>query len=170
MKPIIRTDMLYLDENNRSPVIYDDNHIGCNFKVGHYVLIRQNNSIGDNVSIGSYTEVAYGCIIDDGVRIHSQCFICECSVLKRGCWIGPKVALINDDYPRTRNIKMAPTIDEYAIIGANSTIMPGIHIGKYALIGAGSVVTKDIPNGEVWVGNPAVFLKKRDDINAYSTL
>ena len=30
------------------------------------------------------------------------------------------------------------------------------------MIGAGSVVTKDVPAGELWVGNPAKFLKKVD--------
>lgn len=28
------------------------------------------------------------------------------------------------------------------------------------MIGAGSVVTKDVADGEVWVGNPAKFLRK----------
>jgi acetyltransferase-like isoleucine patch superfamily enzyme len=34
-------------------------------------------------------------------------------------------------------------------------------IGEGALVGAGSVVTKDIPDGEIWVGNPARFLRKK---------
>ena len=28
------------------------------------------------------------------------------------------------------------------------------------MIGAGSVVTKDVPIGELWVGNPAKFIRK----------
>jgi acetyltransferase-like isoleucine patch superfamily enzyme len=30
------------------------------------------------------------------------------------------------------------------------------------MIGAGSVVTKDIPTGELWFGNPAKFVRKID--------
>jgi acetyltransferase-like isoleucine patch superfamily enzyme len=30
------------------------------------------------------------------------------------------------------------------------------------MIGAGSVVTKDVPAGELWVGNPAKFVRKID--------
>jgi UDP-2-acetamido-3-amino-2,3-dideoxy-glucuronate N-acetyltransferase len=32
------------------------------------------------------------------------------------------------------------------------------------MIGAGSMVTKNIPAGEVWVGNPAHFVKKVGDV------
>ena len=39
-------------------------------------------------------------------------------------------------------------------------IICGVTIGEGALIGAGSVVTKNVPAGEVWVGNPAKFLRK----------
>ncbi|MCS3108485.1 hypothetical protein NXV07_10255 [Bacteroides fragilis] len=37
-------------------------------------------------------------------------------------------------------------------------------IGENAMIGAGSMVTKNIPAGEVWVGNPAHFVKKVGDV------
>lgn len=46
-------------------------------------------------------------------------------------------------------------------IGARVTILPGVHIGNGCVIGAGSVVTKDIPDYEIWGGNPARFLKSR---------
>ncbi|MBQ0088170.1 MAG: N-acetyltransferase, partial [Prevotellaceae bacterium] len=52
---------------------------------------------------------------------------------------------------------------EGASIGAGSTILCGITIGENAMIGIGSVVTKDVPAGEVWVGNPAKFLKKKEE-------
>ena len=40
-----------------------------------------------------------------------------------------------------------------------------IHVGKGAFIGTGAVVVKDIPSEEVWVGNPAKKIKKRNDNN-----
>ena len=46
-------------------------------------------------------------------------------------------------------------VGERTFIGANSTIMPGVTIGKRCVIGAGSVVTKDIPDGSVACGVPA---------------
>ncbi len=46
-------------------------------------------------------------------------------------------------------------------LGANVTICNSVTIGKNSIVGAGSVVTKDIPAGEIWAGNPAKFIKKR---------
>ena len=47
-------------------------------------------------------------------------------------------------------------------IGRNVTILPGCKIiGTGCVIGACSVVTKDIPDYEVWAGNPARFIKRR---------
>ena len=40
-------------------------------------------------------------------------------------------------------------------IGAHAVILPGVTIGDGALIGAGSIVTKSIPAGQTWHGNPA---------------
>lgn len=45
-------------------------------------------------------------------------------------------------------------------IGAHATILKGVTIGETSIIGAGSVVTKDVPAGEIWAGNPAKFISK----------
>lgn len=45
-------------------------------------------------------------------------------------------------------------------VGANSVILPGVHIGDNSVIGAGSVVTKDIPANVVAVGNPCRVLRE----------
>ena len=46
-------------------------------------------------------------------------------------------------------------------VGMNTIIANSVTIGDNSVIGAGSIVTKDIPEGEVWAGNPAKFIKKR---------
>ena len=47
------------------------------------------------------------------------------------------------------------TIGERCLIGANSTVLPGIKIGFDVIVGAGSTVTKNIPEGDVWTGAAA---------------
>ena len=53
------------------------------------------------------------------------------------------------------------TIEAHAFIGVRAMIMPGINVGKNAVVGAMSVVTKDIPPGEVFAGNPACKIGER---------
>jgi len=52
-------------------------------------------------------------------------------------------------------------IKDGAFIGLGSIILTGVTIGKNSIIGAGSVVTKDVPDGEIWIGNPA---RKLEDL------
>lgn len=50
------------------------------------------------------------------------------------------------------------TIGNNCFVGARSIILPGVHVGDNSIIAAGAVVTKDIPEGQVWGGNPARFI------------
>ena len=52
-------------------------------------------------------------------------------------------------------------IKRHAWIGARTIICQGVTIGENAVVGAGSVVTKDIPDNEIWAGNPARYIKMR---------
>lgn len=59
-------------------------------------------------------------------------------------------------YVKEKLIKSAPIIiDDDVWIGANVTILPGVHIGKCAIIGAGSVVTEDVEGYCIYAGVPA---------------
>ncbi len=52
------------------------------------------------------------------------------------------------------------SIGDGVFIGAGTYIMKGVHIGTHSIIGAGSVVTSDVPDYEIWAGNPARFIRK----------
>lgn len=52
-------------------------------------------------------------------------------------------------------------IGEDAFIGTGAIILGIAMIGKGAIIGAGSVVTRDVPEFEVWAGNPARKIGER---------
>ena len=58
-----------------------------------------------------------------------------------------------------------PTIiGSYVFLGINCIIMPSCKtVGDYSVIGAGSVVTKNVPDYEIWAGNPAI---KIGEVNA----
>lgn len=152
-------------------VIYAGNKIGNKFSTGHNAVIREENIIGNNVSIGTLSCIEHHIIIEDGVRIHSQVFVPEFTTLKKGSWIGPNVVITNAKYPKSRNVKenlCGAYIEENAIIGANTTTLPGVKIGKNCLVGSGSLVNKDISDGVVAAGNPVKQIKMIEEIEEYS--
>jgi len=130
-------------------------------------------SIGDYSRIGTFVEIQKGVHIGSNCKIQSHSFICEGVRIKNRVFIGHGVTFINDKLPKTTNLDgtikrngdwtcTETTIEDEASIGSGSTILCGINIGRGAVIGAGSVVTKNVPDGQIWVGNPAKPLKEQD--------
>jgi acetyltransferase-like isoleucine patch superfamily enzyme len=78
-------------------------------------------------------------------------------------FVGPNVVFTDDPHPmncpRYKECLGGVTVRELARIGANSTLLPGVVIGRNAFVGAGSVVTDNVPDNAVVVGNPAKFVK-----------
>lgn len=110
--------------------------------------------IGDDVEIMSHANVDLGTerdtVVGDGCRIDRFVHVAHDSILGRHCILaagtiaGGFVELGDDVY-----------------CGINVSIKPRVKIGAGAKIGAGSVVLNDVPSGEIWVGNPARFLRAR---------
>ncbi|WP_419168988.1 acyltransferase [Halobacteriovorax sp.] len=145
-------------------VIYAGNIIGSNFQTGNKANIRELNLIGDNVSIGTLSIIEHNVKIMNNCRIHSQVFIPEYSILEDGAWVGPNVVFTNAKYPKqpdTKDNLIGPTLKKNSIIGANTTLLPGIEIGENAMVGAGSVVTKNVKSNYIVAGNPAKFIRER---------
>ena len=147
-------------------VIYKGSKIGKNFITGHNAIIRENNIIGNSVVVGTNSYLGPKNKIGNNVRIHTNCFI-ESTKLGNNVIISPHAVFTNDPYPPCKKCVEeigGATIGENTVIGANVTVLPGIKIGKNVLVGAGSVVTKNIEDNAVYTGNPARFLKRKDQI------
>jgi acetyltransferase-like isoleucine patch superfamily enzyme len=57
-------------------------------------------------------------------------------------------------------------IGNNVFIGINCTILPGVKIGDNTVVGAGSIVTKELPGGFVYAGNPAKAIKTIEEYRA----
>lgn len=146
-------------------VLYSNNHIGHDFVTGHNVVIRNKNTIGNRVTVGSNSTIEGHCTIEDDATIHSNCYVGEQTVIKKNAWLGPGVITVNTKYPKHKErIWESPVIGEHTVVGAGTIILPGVTIGAHCMIGAGSVVSRDIPDGKVAVGQPAIVTKDVGDI------
>lgn len=147
--------------------LYAGSEIGNNFQTGQGVSIREDNIIGNNVSVGTNSVLEFGNRIGDNSRIHTSCFL-EMVTIGRYVFVGPHVVFTDDPHPmgcpRYKECKGGAVVEDYARIGANTTILPGVRIGRNCLIGAGSVVTGDVPENSVVAGSPARFIKMIDDL------
>ncbi|MEM0439075.1 MAG: N-acetyltransferase [Desulfurococcaceae archaeon] len=143
-------------------VIYERVYIGDRVRTGHHVLIREDSRVGDNTLIGSGTIVDGHVVIGSGVSIQSGVYIPSMVVIKDNVFIGPRVVFTNDKYPPSRRL-VETIVEEGAVIGANSTIIAGVRIGKRAVVAAGSIVTRDVPDDMVVMGIPARVVMRRDE-------
>lgn len=156
-------------------LIKDDVIIGEGTKVFSFTNLY-GCTIGENSMIGTFVEIQVGAKIGNNTRIQSHTFICEGVTIGDRCFIGHGVMTINDKRPTVNNskqpdendsdwkerVKILPTIiEDDCSIGSGATLMGGITIGRGATIGAGSVVTKNVPAGETWIGNPAKKLETK---------
>jgi acetyltransferase-like isoleucine patch superfamily enzyme len=53
-------------------------------------------------------------------------------------------------------------VEDWADIGVNAVILPGVTVGRGAIVGAGAIVTKDVPPFAIVAGVPATFLRWRE--------
>ena len=92
--------------------------------------------------------LALGVIIHPQVEIGSNCRIYHHVTLASESFLGSpfKIVLGND-----------VTIGAHSIVVGRSNT--NLTIGDGSFLGAGAVLTKNIPPGEVWAGNPAKKLR-----------
>ena len=134
------------------------NLIGLGTMIWQFVVILKGARIGSNCNINSHCFIENNVIIGNNVTVKCGVQLWDGLIVEDDVFIGPNVTFTNDKYPRSKNTSFdlkKTIIKRKASIGANATILCGITIGEEAMIGAGSVVTKDVPDGEVWFGNPA---------------
>lgn len=126
-------------------------------------FIAENASVIGDVTVGEGSSVWYGTVIRGDVspiRIGKHSNIQDNSVLHTDLGLTLKIG----DHVTIGHscIVHGAVIHGNAIIGMGSILLNGSIIGKNTILGAGSLVTegKTIPDGELWMGRPAKFVRK----------
>lgn len=141
-------------------------NIGNDTKFWQFCIVLQNAKVGKNCNINSHTFIENDVIIANNVTVKCGVYLWDGLRIEDNVFIGPNVTFTNDKYPRSKEYPQefqTTVIKKGASIGANSTILGGVTVGENSMIGAGSLVTKNIPDRELWVGNPAKFRRKLEN-------
>ncbi|WP_312364778.1 acetyltransferase [Sphingobacterium sp.] len=117
-------------------------------------IVHPSARISNKAEIGLGNFFAVNCIINAFARIGNNCILNTACVVEHECHIFDHVH-IGPGAILTGNV----TVGESSFIGANAVVKQGVKIGENAVVGAGSVILQDIPNDEVWAGNPARKIK-----------
>ena len=140
--------------------------LGTGSAVWHLAQVREGAVLGQNCVVGRGAYIGTGVVAGDNCKIQNYALVYEPAQLADGVFIGPAVVLTNDHFPRAINpdgtVKTAAdwepvgvVIETGASIGASSTCVAPVRIGRWALVGAGSVVVRDVPDYAIVVGSPA---------------
>lgn len=89
----------------------------------------------------------------------------------RNCVIGYNTTILAHEYLIDEYRLGDVVIGDEVMIGANSTVLPGVVIGDRAVVAAGTVVHKDVPAGAFVAGNPMRIIYTKEEMeprNYYS--
>lgn len=156
-------------------------HIGENVQIAKNCTIigLEHISIGNHVRIDGYTSIIAAAPVQFGNYIHvgGHCHFVAAAELTLGDFSGTsqgvRIYTATDDYtgkglvgPTVPRHLRCPTIapvrlGKYAIIGANTVILPRGNVGDGSAVGAQSLVTKPLAPWGVYFGSPAKLLKPR---------
>ena len=137
--------------------LVETSEIGEGTRIWAFVHLLKGSVVGKNCNICDHCYIEYNVTIGDNVTIKSGIYIWEGVHIDDDVFLGPNVVFTNDLRPRSKQYitSLETFVAKGASIGANSTILAGVRIGKYAMAGIGSVITRDVPDYALVYGNPA---------------
>jgi len=153
-----KTAIIYRGAHFRPKIMLN---MGKNTFLGSVIVLIPKLTMKDGSQIGAGTVLAGRdeIILEDNVVIGYNCTLLTASDT-------PKSLFMNDATPENkRAIRRGPIIcKKNSFIGSNSTIMPGVTIGKYAVVGSGAYIGKDVPDYTMIIPKQKFTVKFRKQI------
>lgn len=132
--------------------------IGEGTQIWQYTVVLPNARIGRNCNINAHCFVENDVTLGDRVTVKCGVYLWDGIEIGDDVFIGPNTTFINDLYPRSKHHgKSIPrtVLGQGSSIGANSTVLAGVTVGRYAMVGAASLVSRNVPPFALAYGNPA---------------
>jgi acetyltransferase-like isoleucine patch superfamily enzyme len=158
---------------------------GAGLQVGSGAAFRHAETFewGEGVFVGAQANIQgrfdVRCTIGDNSWIGPQAFLdARDLVIGESVGWGPGAKILGSahtgvpvDVPViATDLEIKPVrIEDWADVGTNATVLPGVTVGKGALVGAGAVVVEDVEPFTVVAGVPAKPIRRRPKSEAAAT-
>lgn len=175
--PFTSSNRLYFDKNANitlnGRLTLTTNQRGINdylsileIRKGASLLVEGNFSFAYGADVRVFEDAVL--ILKDNSYINNHCLIrCkEKIVIGENCAIAHNCTIFDSDFhwinekKQEHKYTQPVIIGNHVWIGANVTILKGVHIGDNAVIAAGTVVNRCVPEGTLVAGNPAKIVRK----------
>ena len=119
--------------------IHPSAYVAPNVKLGVGCVVLPNVSISPGTVLGKCCRVMINAIIGHNNVIGDYCFFAASSCT--GAYL---------------------TIGDGVFVSLNATVRENLTLKDYSTVGMGAVLTKNIEEGEIWIGNPAKLFSKKE--------
>lgn len=144
---------------HETAIVDDGAVIGAGTRVWHFVHICAGAEIGQGCSFGQNVFVGNKVLIGNNVKVQNNVSVYDNVTLEDDVFCGPSMVFTNVYNPRSsiqRKDEYRDTlVKQGATLGANSTIVCGVTVGRFAFVGAGAVVNRNVPDYALVAGVPA---------------
>jgi acetyltransferase-like isoleucine patch superfamily enzyme len=148
-----RTALIRIGDDCRIQSGFAGNPVGGSSRMSFWVGPGAVLTLGDRVGLSNSTVVCLSAVtIEDDVFLGGDSKVYDTDF--------HSLDAVERSLPGNPGGRTAPVrIHRAAFVGGHSILLKGSVIGAAAVVGAGSVVRAAIPDGELWAGNPATFIR-----------
>ncbi len=157
----------------RGPLRLHCHHTGS-IRIGDHCRIQSGfagNPVGGGARMALWVGPGARLTLGDRVGLSNSTIVCLQSVtIDDDVFLGGDSRIYDTDFhsvdadergrPGNPGTRTPPwSCAPRAFVGGHSILLKGVTVGEEAVVGAGSVVRSNVPDRQIWAGNPAVFVR-----------
>ena len=122
-----------------------ESRVGHETSIGPFAYLRPGSDVGSGCKVGDFVEIKNS-KLGDGAKAAHLTYVGDSDVGER-VNLGCGVVFVNYD----GSSKYRSVVEDGAFIGCNVNLVSPVHVGREAYVAAGSTITKDVPDGALYV-------------------
>ena len=122
-----------------------ESRVGNETSIGPFAYLRPGSDVGSGCKVGDFVEIKNS-KLGDGAKAAHLTYVGDSDVGER-VNLGCGVVFVNYD----GSSKYRSIVEDGAFIGCNVNLVSPVHVGREAYVAAGSTITKDVPDGALYV-------------------